>query len=167
LVWDYDRWDALSERLVNVARDYGALAQLPIALSTRAGVHLLAGNLPPAACIAEELAAVIEATGTSIAPYAKVALLALQGRQAEALELIESARAEVLTRGEGGGLTFLYWATAVLHNGAGRYEDAFAAAEQAGQDANTAWFYGWGLVELVEAGVRSGEVGRAAHAPPR
>ena len=34
-------------------------------------------------------------------------------------------------RGEGAGLTFLKWATAVLCNGAGRYEEALAYANLA------------------------------------
>jgi DNA-binding CsgD family transcriptional regulator len=164
LLWDYESWDALSERLVKLARDCGALTQLPIALSTRAGVHLLAGELTHAACLADEVSAVIESTASSIAPYAGLALVAFRGRQAEALELIEAGRGEVVSRGEGGGLTFVYWATALLHNGAGRYEDALAAAEQAGEDSNSAWFYSWGLVELVEAGARSGKTRRAADA---
>ena len=167
LVWDYDGWDVLSERLVNLARDSGALRQLPVALSTRAGVHLLAGEMTVAASLAEEVTAVIESTGSSIAPYAGLALVAFRGHHAEASERIEAGRKEVLSRGEGGGLTFVYWATAMLNNGAGRYEDALAAAEQAGQDSNAAWFYSWGLVELIEAGARSGKTERAADALAR
>ena len=41
---------------------------------------------------------------------------------------------EVVRRGEGQGVTFIHWATAVLYNGLGRYEEAFAAAQQAGED---------------------------------
>ena len=39
----------------------------------------------------------------------------------------------------------------MLYNGLGRYEDALAAAVQAREDSNVAWFRTWGLVELVEA----------------
>jgi DNA-binding CsgD family transcriptional regulator len=45
----------------------------------------------------------------------------------------------------------------VLYNGLGRYEDALAAAVQAREDSNAAWFRTWGLVELVEAAARCGK----------
>ena len=45
LLWDYESWDVLSARLVQLAVDAGALNVLPIALSTRVGVHLFAGEL--------------------------------------------------------------------------------------------------------------------------
>ena len=40
---------------------------------------------------------------------------------------------EVVARGEGLGLTVIEWASAMLYNGLGRYEDALAAAQQAGE----------------------------------
>jgi DNA-binding CsgD family transcriptional regulator/tetratricopeptide (TPR) repeat protein len=156
LVWDFDAWDALSGRLVGLARDTGALSALPFALNSRGGLHLVAGEPILAGSLAEEAAAVNEATGSSMAPYAAVALAAFRGREAEASELIEATRIEVMRRGEGAGLTFVLWASAVLYNGLGRYEDALAAAVQAREDSNAAWFRIWGLVELVEAAARSG-----------
>ena len=154
LVWDFDAWDVLSGRLVGLARDAGALSALPFALNSRAGLHLVEGEPILADSLAKEVAAVNEATGSSIAPYAAVALVAFRGREAEASELIETTRVEVLRRGEGAGLTFVLWASAVLYNGLGRYEDALAAAVQAREDSNAAWFRTWGLVELVEAAAR-------------
>jgi DNA-binding CsgD family transcriptional regulator len=167
LIWDFDAWDVLSGRLVRLARDAGALSALPFALSTRAGVSLLEGEPILANSLAEEVAAVNEATGSSIAPYAAVALAAFRGRETEASELIEAARDEVMRRGEGAGLTFVQWASAVLYNGLGRYEDALAAAVQAGEDSSASWFQSWGLVELVEAAVRSGKPELAAEALAR
>src|SRR5262249_44865662 len=41
-IWDYDSWDALTARQIELARDSGALTVLPLTLSTRAGVHLFA-----------------------------------------------------------------------------------------------------------------------------
>ena len=157
LVWDFDAWDALSGRLVGLARDAGALSALPFALNSRGGLHLVAGEPSLAGSLAKEAAAVNEATGSSIAPYAAVALVAFRGREAEACELIEATRGEVIRRGEGAGLTFVLWASAVLYNGLGRYEDALAAAVQAVEDSNAAWFRIWGLVELVEAAARCGK----------
>jgi DNA-binding CsgD family transcriptional regulator len=54
--------------------------------------------------------------------------------------------------------------TAVLHNGLGRYEEALAAAQQAGEDTHASWWRNWGLVELIEAAVRSGKPELAADA---
>ena len=144
-------------RLVGLARDAGALSALPFALNSRAGLHLVEGEPILADSLAKEAAAVNEATGSSIAPYGAVALVAFRGREAEASERIEAARVEVLRRGEGAGLTFVLWASAVLYNGLGRYEDALAAAVQAREDSNAAWFRTWGLVELVEAAARCGK----------
>ncbi|HEY4427589.1 MAG TPA: AAA family ATPase [Solirubrobacteraceae bacterium] len=151
LLWDYESWDVLSARFVQLARDAGALTVLPLALTTRAGAHLLAGEPAVTASLAQEAAAVNEAAGSSLTPYPALALVAFQGREAEAAEMIEVATKEVVRRGEGRGLTFTHWATAVLHNGLGHYEDAAASAALAGEDSNATWPRNWGLVELIEA----------------
>ena len=67
-------------------------------------------------------------------------------------------------RGEGEGLTFIRWATAVLHNGLGGYEEALAAAQPAVEDIHASWWRNWGLVELIEAAARSGKTELAADA---
>ena len=54
--------------------------------------------------------------------------------------------------------------TAVLYNGLGRYEEALAAAQQAGEDPHASWWRDWGLVELIEAAARSGKPELAADA---
>src|SRR5713101_1330527 len=82
LLWDYGNWDLLSARRVKLARDAGALTALPIAFSTRAGVHLFAGEFAVAASQVAEVGSVTEATGSSIAPYAALALAALAGQEA-------------------------------------------------------------------------------------
>jgi DNA-binding CsgD family transcriptional regulator len=89
-------------------------------------------------------------------------LAAFQGREAEAAQLIKAATSEVARRGDGQGLTFIHWATAVLHNGLGRYEEALAAAQQAGEDSLEVRLATWGLVELIEAAARSGRPDLAA-----
>src|SRR5262249_14262253 len=45
-VWDHDRWDMVSARHVQLARETGALSELPLALTSRAFVLLFAGELP-------------------------------------------------------------------------------------------------------------------------
>ena len=69
----------LSDRHIQLARDVGALSELPMALNSRAFITLFAGDLAETAALVQELQAVTEATGTNIAPYAGMALAALRG----------------------------------------------------------------------------------------
>jgi DNA-binding CsgD family transcriptional regulator len=163
-LWDDEAWDVLSARFVQLARDAGALTMLPLALTTRAGVQVFSGELAATASLVDEVAAINEATGASLAPYAGLARLTFQGRAGEAAQLIEGATSDVLRRGEGQALTFIHWVTAVLNNGLGRYEQALAAAQQAGEDTHASWWRNWGLVELIKAAARSGKPELAAEA---
>ena len=166
-LWDDDAWEALSIRHVTLARDAGMLSELPIALNTRVGVHLNAGELAAAASLVDEVEMIIEATGSQIVPYGAVGLAAWQGREAPATELFEASMKEVLRRGEGVGLTAIAWARAQLYNSLGRYAEALAAAEQASEHPEELFFSTWGLVELIEAAARSGKRQRAADALQR
>src|SRR3984885_2112360 len=82
-LWDDEAWEALSIRHVQLARDAGMLSELPIALNTRVGLHLNAGELAAAASLVDEVEMIIEATGSQIVPYGAVGLAAWQGREAE------------------------------------------------------------------------------------
>ena len=154
-LWDDGSWERLCTRHTQLARQVGALTLLPIALSARIRLHLFAGELAMAASLVEEVAAVTEATGSRVPPYGALALAAWQGREAEASELIRSARAELGPRGEGMGLTLVEHATAVLYNGLGRYQEACEAAQRGAAHPQELAFSNWSLVELVEAAVRN------------
>jgi DNA-binding CsgD family transcriptional regulator len=78
--------------------------------------------------------------------------------------MIEAGLKEMADRGEGMGLAIIQWTSAVLYNGLGRYKEALAAAEQASAYPSELLFYTWGLVELVEAAIRSGRPESAAEA---
>jgi hypothetical protein len=67
--WDCDTWDVLSIRLVELARDAGPLAALPLARTLRVGVHLYAGELGAVASPSAEVEAITEATASQLAPY--------------------------------------------------------------------------------------------------
>ena len=136
-VWDDERWDALSARHVQLARETGALSELPLALTSRAYMLLFAGELTAAASLTDEVQAVKEATGSGLAPYGALGLAALRGDEAEALALIEATMEDVTRRGEGVGITFAEWANAVLNNGLGHYDKA-AGRGAAGQPTTTA-----------------------------
>jgi DNA-binding CsgD family transcriptional regulator len=138
-----------------VARNAGALSVLPLALSTRIGLHLFAGELATAASLIDEALAVTEAIGSGLPPYGALALAAFRGHEAQAVELIRAVRAEVGPRGDGMGLTLVEHAEAVLFNGLGRYEEACAAAERGAAHPQELAFSIWCLPQLVEAAARS------------
>jgi DNA-binding CsgD family transcriptional regulator len=164
LVWDGESVDVLSTRQVRAAREVGALTNVVLGLTARAYVHLFAGQFAIACSLVGEAQSVCEATNSSAPPYAAVALAAFQGREAESAALIEAGQKDAEHRGEGKALNFFLWATAVLRNSLGRYDDALAAAEL-GSDGSVVHFYVlWSLVELIEAAARSGQPERAADA---
>jgi DNA-binding CsgD family transcriptional regulator len=155
-------WDELTDRQVRLARHAGALSLLPIALIERFGVQLFLGDLDAAASLVAEAEAVVEATGSQLAPQGAIALAAWRGREAEASALIQASREEVERRGEGLWLIATEWASAVLFNGLGRYEEALAAAEHAAEDPHELGVSTWVPTEIIEAAVRSGARERAA-----
>ena len=163
-VWDDDTWHVLVTRHMQLARAAGALSVLQIALNTRIGVHLSAGELDAAAALLEEAEAVVEVTGGRSTPYIALALAAFQGRDVAAATLATDALTEANARGEGIGVTLAHWSTAVLYNGLGRYGEALAAAESASEHREDLRFCTRALVELVEAAAKCGNVERAAHA---
>ena len=155
-LWDDTRWELIAEGHVQLARETGALGELPLALTQRVYVHLFAGELTAAASLVDEIQTATEASDTVVAPYGAVGLLVLRGHQAEASYLIEHTRAEVTRRGEGVGLPMLDWAEAILYNGLGRYEDARAAALRATEHPHALAASNWGMVELIESAARAG-----------
>ena len=163
---DDEIWDVLSARQVQLARDAGALTELPIALATRLALLLLAGELAPAASLVEELAAIIDATGSSLAPYGAMLLAAWCGREAEASKVIVASTSELVARGEGLGLSDIEWASAMLYNGLGRYEDARAAAQQVLAYPHDPLF-SFIVPEFIEAAARSGRADGADDALKR
>jgi DNA-binding CsgD family transcriptional regulator len=166
-VWDFDAWELLSQRMVDVARDLGALAALPLGLTLRIGAHLHAGEINALTSLVEEVDAINHATGSHLAPYGPVLLLAWSGRERDATALIDRTLHEVSRRGEGQGLAVAHCSRAVLFNGLGRYEEALAAASLAGAYPGDLAFRNWSLAELVEAAVRTGETRAAAEAVER
>jgi DNA-binding CsgD family transcriptional regulator len=153
-LWDDETWHELASRAVSLARAAGALAVLPIALSYRACVHLHAGEFAEASALVDEADAINEATGNAPLRYTSLVLHAWRGQEVTALRAIESSLREASVRGEGRAVGLAHYATAVLHNGLGRYQDALTAAQRACEHEDLG-FFGWALVELVEAGVRS------------
>jgi len=166
-IWDFDNWQTLTQRQIQLARDAGALSILPITLSSRAGVHLVAGEVAVAASLVEQAASAADATDVQPAPYAALVMAALRGQRGEALELIRAAATDFAARGEHMGVTGTQWASALLHNGIGHYADAFEAAAAALEDPFGLWFAPWAPVEYIEAAARTGNLAAATLALER
>ena len=162
-LWDDEMWHELTTRAVRLARESGALNVLPLALGYRAAVHLHAGEFTAASALTDEADAITEATGNAPMTYPSLLLAAWRGGEAEALEQLEGGLKNATERGEGRAIGFGAYATAVLYNGLGRYEAALASAQRACEYEDLA-FFGFALVELVEAGARSGAHDQAATA---
>jgi len=82
-------------------------------------------------------------------------------------KLARTATDDFIARGEGLGIAATNWATAVLNNGLGRYDDALTIAERATDRPEDLCFSNWSLAELIEAAVRSHQPERAAEALQR
>jgi DNA-binding CsgD family transcriptional regulator len=164
-VWDDETWDILASRHVKLAREAGALSELPLAVRSRILLHTHAGELQQGAALIAEAQAVADATGSQLAPYGATGIAAWRGHEAEATELIQANMDGVTSRGEGRGVTSGYSA-ALLYNGLGQYDKALAAAELV-CEYDDIGVLGWSLTELVEAAVRSGRPARASDALQR
>jgi DNA-binding CsgD family transcriptional regulator/tetratricopeptide (TPR) repeat protein len=165
ILWDDDAGRAIIGRQVRLARAAGALEQLPVDLAELSLSAAWSGDFATADALVAEADAVCEVTGSKMVPYTGMFLASLRGDQPELDALIEgTAAAEAM--GQGVVATYAHWVTAILHNGLGRYADAFAAAEQARNHAHL-YVSVWVLPELIEAAVRTGHVEVAAEALDR
>jgi DNA-binding CsgD family transcriptional regulator len=163
--WDDETWHILASRHVKLARDAGAISELPLAVRSRILLHAHAGELAEGAALIAEAQAVADATGSRLAPYGATGIAAWPGREAEAIELIQANMDGVTSRGEGRGVTSQYSA-ALLYNGLGHYDRALAAAERV-CEYDDIGVLGWSLAELIEAAVRSGQPAPATDALQR
>ena len=73
----------------------------------------------------------------------------------------------VVLRSEGTAIAVTEWASAVLGNSLGRYEEALAAAERGSEYPDDLGLATWSMVELIEAAARTGSPERAAGAMRR
>jgi DNA-binding CsgD family transcriptional regulator len=167
LVWDFEGMLVMSARQVQLARDAGAIALLPLYLS-QLGIALpWMGDFAGAASLVAETDSVAAATGSRIAPLTLLRLLALQGREAEASAAIASAIGQAAAGGQGLAVAWAHWAAAVLYNGLARYEEAASAARRSTSDSLNPWMSMWALPELVEAAARNRDAALARDALAR
>jgi DNA-binding CsgD family transcriptional regulator len=165
-LWHDEAWHTLTNLEVQLTRDAGAMTALAYALTYRAIVDVHCGDFAAASALVNEADAITAAMGNPPLAYTSLILAAWRGQERRALRLFEQARQDARERGEGITLTTASYATAVLCNGLGRYDEALAAARDA-TEVDEVGLFGWSLVELIEAAARSGQPETAALALQR
>jgi DNA-binding CsgD family transcriptional regulator len=166
-LWDDESAYALSDHHLRMARQAGALSELPLAFGSRSPVLVFCGELTAAASLVEENRSVQEAWGITEAPYGALILTAWRGQEREGKELIDLTMGEASSRGEGVGVAICEYSRAVLCNGSGLYDEALAAARGACADPREMVAHNWGLIELVESAARTGMTDLATDALDR
>ncbi len=161
-LWDDAVLKHIAIDMVRRARDTGALAMLPPALTYRAGVHVYMGELSMAARLLEEVEAITASMGNMPRKYHSLNLAAWRG-VASALDMMQEAAAEGTAKGEGRLVGLTKYTAAVLLNGLGRYDEAFAAARECCEYEDLGIF-GACLFELIEAAAHVGDREAAASA---
>jgi DNA-binding CsgD family transcriptional regulator len=165
-VWDSEGMLVIAARTVQLARNAGALAQLPIHLSGLALARAWTGDFAGAASLVAEIDSVVAAAGSRSAPGAALRLRALQGRESETSALIASTVEHAAAGGHTMAL-YAHWAAAVLYNGLGRYQEAAESARQATSSPFEVFASVRALPELVEAAARVGDTELAREALER
>ena len=162
-LWDDDAGHTILARQVEFDRAVGALNYLPSDLVQLAQLDARRGDFAVAASLIAESDAAAEATGIRIAPFVRMLLAALRGDQADLTPLMATAVATAETEGQGLAATTADWYAAILHNGLGRYDEAFAETSKAREHSNV---YSTLVVlpELIEAATRTGHPQAAADA---
>ena len=163
VLWDENAGRAIISRQVQLARNAGALEQLPTGLIALAMSDIWRGDFAAAESLIAETDAVAEVTGSGIAPYPHMFLAAVRGDEAALTPLAAMANAKAAAEGQGAAATYAQWTAAILHNGLGGYTEALAAARQASEHHHP-YVSVWALPELIEAGVRTGDPQVAAGA---
>jgi DNA-binding CsgD family transcriptional regulator len=157
-LFDEESWRLLATRELQRARDAGALTATPLLLSSLSYLQVLCGELSPAESLLDELRATTAATGIPAHLYVEIWVAALRGREPELSALVEDFTTDAKARGEGFAVAFARLAGAVLYNGLGRYEEAFAAVRGAVDVAPYSEVSTpSAAAELVEAAARAGE----------
>jgi tetratricopeptide (TPR) repeat protein len=157
-VWDEESWRLLATRELQRARAAGALTATPLLISALGLIHGLCGELSEAESLLDEIRATTAVTGIPAHRYAEIWVAGLRGREPELAVLVEDFTTDAKARGEGVALAFAGQAGAVLYNGLGRYEEAFAAVRDAVDVAPHSELRTPNpLPELVEAAARAGE----------
>ncbi len=165
-VLDDELAHVLASRHAQLARETGALATLPAALSFLASVLTLSGELARAGELAVESTAIAQATGAVPLWHGPVMHAAWRGDRVATAHLNDVMLGDLAYPDGGGEVAVAQYSMAVLHNGLGNYADAQAAAARA-CETDEPGLTSVGLPEFVEAAVRAGHPDIAANAQDR
>jgi DNA-binding CsgD family transcriptional regulator/tetratricopeptide (TPR) repeat protein len=160
-IWDDAGLHTLATAQLVLAREAAALTPLTLALDQIAGGdNVVSGQFAVAEANFAEARELADARGEEgIASHAGAGALmvsAWRGRTPEARDLAQANMRDAIARGLGRYVTLAQYATAVLENGLGHYEEALVAARSAADDG-ALYLSTFALPELVEAAVRSAE----------
>jgi DNA-binding CsgD family transcriptional regulator len=167
VLWQHDFQKALAERHVRIARDAGALAVLPQALTQLVEIHLREGELARADALVRELNGAAVAEGREPSVHVAMLMAAYRGRDEDGRRLIAEARTRLTPDPRRVGPFVVEFAGLLLNNGLGRYGEALAGGRRVLEDDAPAARAPWALPELVEAAARAGAVNEATTAMRR
>jgi DNA-binding CsgD family transcriptional regulator len=167
VLWDVENWQSIVLRQLQSAREAGLLVHLLRYVNQLGIKTICCGDFAAAASLIAEVDAIAEATETRFLPYMAVLLAGFRGSEAEATRLIEVMTKDARAAGQGVGIKWCRWVSAILYNGLGRYEKALEEARQASEQAPELYVAAWALPELIEAASRTGQTQVAADALDR
>jgi DNA-binding CsgD family transcriptional regulator len=162
MVWDEECWRAIQARELQSCRAAGMLAQLLTWADASALLTAWRGDFGAAAALVAEAETIAAATGGR-APFVGQLLAGFRGVEAEAVPMMEAMITGARAAGQGVGVQFSQWVSAILHNGLGRYDKALADA-RAAEQAPEMQVSMWALPEVIEAASRTGQADLAADA---
>jgi DNA-binding CsgD family transcriptional regulator len=161
--FDFRAHLAVAQRWVDLAKETGALATLPVALSGLGWCEMLAGRVQAAESLLSEALEISAATGAPAVPGAneilRMGILDWRGDES-AVPLGEAVIAEAVGRGQGLGVTIAAYGRTILELGHGRYEQARGYALSIFEE-DALYFGTINLGDVIEATVRCGD-GEAA-----
>ena len=170
-LFDDQAQHALAIRMVQLARDQGALTMLPVALANQSmRAEVMAGRFDAARACFTEGSEISAATGNpgviGTAGLAEVYELAWRGRETDARRVAAAVAREATGAGRGSHSMDAQYCLAVLELGLGNYQAALQSAlgvyEDDAPDVGTQV-----LPDLVEAGARCGQTAVAEAALER
>ena len=167
VLWDEELWHTVCFRRLQSLRDEGTLSLMPLYLNSSGMVAAWSGDFATAASLVAEADAIADATGAHFARLAAVILAGLRGAEAEASALIEVVARNATADGQGVGIQWCQFVSAILYNSLGRHDEALVEAQQASEQAPELHISAWALAELIEAAARTGKTQLAVEALER
>jgi DNA-binding CsgD family transcriptional regulator len=161
---DFDAHQAVGRERVRIAREQGALATLPVALSCLAWSERLAGRIDIAESLTAEARDIAAATGAPEMPGAHdilhMAMIAWRGREEETRAVVDAVTVESTARGQGLGVTLAQFCLVTLELALGHYDAARTAALRV-LEVDPLYIGSIVLADVVEATARAGDLASA------